>query len=82
MVKMGKDISRAIKLVDKLKGQEWIQRTDLFSIFIDEIGLTETKFNSIVFLLKAKKIFSEYNRNQGYHVDYENFEKFKKKFKN
>ena len=76
---MGKDIKRAIKLIESLEGREWVERTELFSLFIDLFGLTESKFNSIIFLFKAKKIFSEHNRTHGYHIDYIEFNKFKKK---
>ena len=81
---MGKDCGRSIKLIElasPLMRNGWITRGDLYALFIDTFGFSESKFNSLLFLLKAKKIISEHNYTNGYHIDSDAFEKFKKKWK-
>lgn len=78
---MGKDSTRSIKLIELALPNlncGWISRSDIYAIFIDTFGFSESKFNSLLFLLKAKKIISEHNYSNGYHIDLIAFEKFKK----
>ena len=76
---MATDIKRAIKLLEEIdQTQSYIQRTDLFSIFIDQVGMSEGKFCTLILLLKAKKVFGEYHRGNGYYIDWEQYKKFKK----
>ena len=76
---MASDIKRAIKLLEKIDQKEsYIQRTDLFSIFIDTVGMSEGKFCTLILILKAKRVFGEYHRGNGYYIDWKEYDKFKK----